>query len=86
LRGFIELARGRWSGAEAGQLVSLFLAATEDVGRRFQEYELAQAFHGDESYRYLVEYDRTSLGRRRDVVGWKCRTLGSGELTGRGEK
>lgn len=44
------------SGAEAGHLVSLLLGMTFRPGERVQTYEMTTAFHGDESYRYFVEW------------------------------
>lgn len=55
---------GRWSGAECGQLVSLFLAMLGDASQRLQPYELAPGLPGDESYVYSVEYiGRYARGR-----------------------
>jgi hypothetical protein len=53
----IALAKGRWSGSGIGQLISLFLATSGDVRQRIQDYEITTAFHGDESFRYFVNWD-----------------------------
>ena len=54
---------GRWSGAECGQLVSLFLAMLGDPTDRLQSYELASGLPGDENYVYFVEYIGGYRGR-----------------------
>lgn len=53
----LKAVEGRWSGAEMGTLVSFFLGYYFDHNRRLPHYDLTTAFHGDESYRYYVEWD-----------------------------
>ena len=53
----INRAKGRWSGAEPGQLVSLFLAMHGDPNRRIQDYMLASGLAGDESYIYYLRFN-----------------------------
>jgi len=52
----IKLAKGRWSGPELGQLVSLFLGLHFSKDRRIQNYEpcIGYTTAGDESYTYYV--------------------------------
>ena len=52
----VALAEGRWTGAEIGQFISLFFATHGNARIRIQDYELTNGFHGDESYRYCVQY------------------------------
>jgi len=54
----IEKAKGRWSEPECGMLVTLFLAMHYDPSKsRLPDYHVSRGFAGDESYRYLVEWD-----------------------------
>ena len=55
----ISLCKGRWSGAELGQLVSAFLGIHFDKDRRIQIYEPCIGFDkaGDESYCYFVRWN-----------------------------
>lgn len=53
----VNLAQGRWSGSELGQLVSMFFGITYRENARIQSYELTSAIHGDESYYYHVEWN-----------------------------
>lgn len=55
----IELCKGRWSGAELGQLVSAFLGMHFDKKTRIQNYEPCIGYNraGDESYCYLVKWN-----------------------------
>lgn len=53
----LEKVKGRWSGGEVGCLVSLFFAFTYVPGHRLPIYDLTRGFHGDESYKYFVEWD-----------------------------
>jgi len=64
----IVIAKGRWSGSEAGQLVALFFAYTGDANMRLQHYELTSCVHGDESYEYLVDYDESDGTWKAEVV------------------
>lgn len=53
----LEAIKGRWSGAELGTLVSFFLGYYFDAKRRLPNYDLTTGFHGDESYRYYIEWN-----------------------------
>jgi len=55
----IDLAKGRWSGSELGQLVSLFLGLHFSKDRRIQFYEpcIGYTTAGDESFTYYVEWN-----------------------------
>ena len=53
----IEKAKDRWSGAEIGQLVSMFLGETYREKQRICDYEITSDFHGDEAYKYFVTYE-----------------------------
>lgn len=57
IRKVLEEIKGRWSGAELGTLVSFFLGYYFDKNNRLPDYDLTPSFHGDESYRYFVEWD-----------------------------
>lgn len=50
-------AKGRWSEPECGPLVSFFLGMHFKLEERLPDYEMTGNFHGDESYRYYVEWD-----------------------------
>ena len=52
----IDKATGRWGGSGIGQLLSLFFGEAYRGKSRIQEYELTTDFHGDESYRYFVDF------------------------------
>jgi len=55
----IDMAIGRWSGGECGMLVTLFLEMHFDHTKsRLPDYHVSGGFAGDESYRYLVEWDQ----------------------------
>lgn len=54
----IKLARGRWSGSEPGQLVSLFYTMHGDPNKRVQSYEPTTGIHGHEDYIYHVRHNR----------------------------
>ena len=47
----------RWSGPEIGSVVSCFIGFTFNEKSRCPNYELTPCFHGDESYRYYVDWD-----------------------------
>jgi len=49
--------QSRFGSAEIGQLIAVFLGETYEPKTRVQNYEITTAFHGDESYRYFVEYN-----------------------------
>ncbi|HAH37778.1 MAG TPA: hypothetical protein DCL81_15090 [Algoriphagus sp.] len=55
----VDLCKGRWSGAELGQLVSAFLGLHFDKNRRIQHYEPCIGYEtaGDESYCYYVRWN-----------------------------
>jgi hypothetical protein len=53
----IEKSKGRWSGSEIGQLVSMFLGETYREKKRICDYEITSDFHGDEAYKYFVTYE-----------------------------
>jgi hypothetical protein len=54
----IKESKGRWSNPELGCLVTLMLTMFYDYEKiRLPDYELTQCFHGDESYRYYVNWD-----------------------------
>ena len=53
----LDLAKGRWSDSETGQLISLFLTQHGNLKQRIQDYEITPDFHGDESFRFLVQWD-----------------------------
>jgi hypothetical protein len=57
IREVLELIKGRWSGSEVGTLVSFFLGHFFEEKQRLPDYDLTPSFHGDESYRYYVEWD-----------------------------
>lgn len=46
------------SGSNPGHLVSLLLGKTFRPEERVQSYEMTPCFHGDESYRYFVRWDK----------------------------
>jgi hypothetical protein len=53
----IEVSKGRWSGAEVGSLVTLFLAMYFNYQKqRIPSYELTPCIHGDESTLIDVVY------------------------------
>jgi|SRR6187402_516939 len=54
----IDKAKGRWSEPELGLLVTSFLQWTYEPGIRIPRYEITQSFHGDESYKYFVEWEQ----------------------------
>lgn len=54
----IKEADGRWGNPEIGCLVTLFLAMGYDFKKmRLPYYDLTSCFHGDESYRYFVNWN-----------------------------
>lgn len=57
IQGAIEKAKGRWSGSECGLLVSFFLGTYFKAEERLPQYMMTSEFHGDESYRYFVEWN-----------------------------
>jgi hypothetical protein len=59
IKAALDLCKGRWSGAELGQLVSAFLGLHFDKNERIQNYEPCIGFEtaGDESYEYYVRWN-----------------------------
>lgn len=53
----IEAKKKSWSGSECGVLATCFLGWNFDKKERLPDYELTKSFHGDESYRYFVDYN-----------------------------
>jgi trehalose utilization protein len=49
--------KDRWSYGEIGTLVSIFLGSHYVENRRLPYYELTPSFHGDESYRYYIDWN-----------------------------
>ena len=56
----LEKKKDSWSGSECGTLVSCFLGENYDANSRLPNYEMTASFHGDESYRYFVEWNDDS--------------------------
>ena len=52
--------QGNFGHAECSLLVTKFLGIHFDINKRCPYYEITGAFHGDESYRYSVEWDATT--------------------------
>lgn len=52
----IDKTKGRWSGAETELLVTCMLMIANDNSSRIPDYSITGGFHGDESYRYYVEW------------------------------
>jgi hypothetical protein len=51
-------SKGRWSGQELGFFVTLFLAMHYNYNEeRLPGYEITSGFHGNECYKYYVEFD-----------------------------
>jgi len=52
--------KGRWSEPELSLLVTSFLGLMyeQNKGQRLPDYEITPCFHGDESYRYFVAWNR----------------------------
>lgn len=48
--------KGRWSDPELSLLVTCFLGLMYDQKLRVPIYEITSGFHGDESYKYYVEW------------------------------
>ena len=53
----IEAKKRSWSDPECGLIATCFLAWNFDKSQRLPRYEMAQKFHGDESYVYFVDWD-----------------------------
>lgn len=58
LKEVLDSIKNRRSDAEMGSVVSCFIGQTFDLKQRCPSYELTSAFHGDESYRYHVTWDK----------------------------
>lgn len=56
IRAVIEQVQGRWSGAETELLVTCMLMLANDKNSRIPDYNITGGFHGDESYRYYVDW------------------------------
>lgn len=55
----IMKSQNRWSEPQLGCFVVLFLAMGYDFEKiRLPNYEMTSSFHGDESYRYFITWDR----------------------------
>ena len=52
----IRAVDGRWSGAETELLVTCMLMMANNPNSRIPDYSITGSFHGDESYRYYVEW------------------------------
>jgi len=53
----IAITTRRFKGSsEIGQLLTIFFGETYSETRSVQEYELTDDFHGDESYKYSVDF------------------------------
>ena len=52
----ISETKGRWSGAETELLVTCLLMGANNPNSRIPDYNITGSFHGDESYRYYVEW------------------------------
>lgn len=69
----INKSKGRWSEPECGLLVSFFLGIHFKESERLPDYAITSSFHGDESYKYIVEYN---ADEKRWIVevkdGYKC--------------
>jgi len=53
----IDKKEKSWSGSECGTLVSCFLGQAHEENKRLPFYEMTTGFHGDESYKYFVNWD-----------------------------
>ena len=54
----LKISEERWSNPDLSCLVTLFLARGYDFAKqRLPDYEITPCFHGDESYRYFVNWD-----------------------------
>lgn len=58
----IEAKKHSWSGSECSLLVTSFIGWKFDKQERLPNYELTTSFHGDEDYRYFVDYDENAKG------------------------
>lgn len=54
----IDLTRNRWSEPEVELLVTAFIGVYFKVEKRLPDYEITEAFHGDESYKYYVRWNK----------------------------
>ena len=53
----IKKKKNSWSGSECGSLVSCFLGEAYEPDKRIPFYELTKGWHGDESFKYSVEWN-----------------------------
>ena len=54
----IDQKKGAWSEPECGLLVSSFLGILYKDDERFPDYMMGVGYTGDESFIYLVEYNK----------------------------
>lgn len=54
----LEKIKGRWSEPDLSCLTTFFIGYYFDAKMRLPDYELTLSFHGDESYRYYVTWNR----------------------------
>jgi hypothetical protein len=58
IKNTIETSKKRWSDPELGLLFTLFLAKGYDYkSKRLPDYKITPCFHGDESYKYFVNWN-----------------------------
>ena len=53
----IKDRKDSWSGSEVGKLVSCFIGMNFNHDNRVPAYELTESFHGDESFKYFVNWN-----------------------------
>ena len=53
----INISKDRWSYANFGQFISLFLGTFFNPKHSVQDYEITDCFHGDESHRYSITWN-----------------------------
>lgn len=57
LKRVIEKKKESWAEPMCMLLATCFVGETYDSKQRLPDYEITTGFHGDESYRYFVEWD-----------------------------
>jgi hypothetical protein len=57
IKNFLKEIKGRWSEPDLGCLVTCFIGWYYDKRQRLPDYELTTCVHGDESYRYYVDWN-----------------------------
>ena len=65
----ITACKGRWRGAEPGQLVSYFFGHNFNPNYRLQLYEICDGPAGDESYNYWIKWDAAAKEYTYGVAG-----------------